>query len=519
MAGLGAFITIAALAIDAFSQATINLGSCNITTDFGIAEVSRTNNYSGNPQQRDSSLDAAPDTSNQKMQKAINKGLVDPPKAGELINFACTSRNCTFTQNGGGGYFSSLGICYSCEDITDKAVFELFTNKSASASNVSTWYLPWSKNKTDERILQGEGGGTLLTMTPTPSEAYNNSSPPIYSFDILSLTSFKCDSCGPGNSPMNRKPFAAQCRIDPCVRNYQATVTDGNYTEKVEGGEQLLKRRPATLDEPRNETSFSLLPETVLIDGTEEKCKEVDERTSNSVRVGFKDGIFREIFDNSTEISHSEKLTWKRYPRECVWVVDRSSWRGMRETMTDFLSGKMTAPEAESFQCAQGSVWGQQLFASGNASMSTVNNMVAGLADSMTATIRNDAYGTSEELRKNVPANLKAATGHVIITQTCIYVQWGYIAYPIALLALQLIFSTLVLVACSQRRRSGDGPSRAVWKSSPLALLFHGLDEDLQARSQNLETVRQMNSLANDVKVRLVPMNNSQRKGWHFAGV
>ncbi|KAK1522759.1 hypothetical protein CPAR01_14302 [Colletotrichum paranaense] len=519
LAGLGAFITVAALAIDAFSQATINLGSCNITAEFGIAEVSRTNNYSGNPQQRDSSLDAAPITSNQKMRKAINKGLVDPPKAGELINFACTSRNCTFTQDGGGGYFSSLGICYSCKDITDKAVFELFTNKSTPASNVSTWYLPWSKNKTDERILQGEGGGTLLTMASTPSQAYNNSSPPIYSFDILSLTSFKCDSCGPGNSPMNRKPLAAQCRIDPCVKNYQATVTDGIYAEKVEGGEQLLKRRPATLGESRNENSFSLLTESVLIDGTEKKCKEVDERASNSVRVGFKDEIFREIYDNSPEISHSEKLTWKRYPRECVWVVDRSSWQGMRETMTDFLSGKMTTQEAESYQWVQGSVWGQQLFASGNASMSTVNNMVAGLADSMTATMRNDPYGTSEELRKDVPANLKAATGHVIITQTCIYVQWGYIAYPIALLALQWIFSTLVLVACSQRRRSGGGPSRAVWKSSPLALLFHGLDEDLQARSQNLETVRQMNSLAKDVKVRLVPMNNSQRKGWRFAGV
>ncbi|KAK1715508.1 uncharacterized protein BDZ83DRAFT_588081 [Colletotrichum acutatum] len=205
LAGLGAFITVAALAIDAFSQATINLGSCNITTELGIAEVSRTNNYSGIPQQRDSSLDAAPITSSQKMRKAINKGLVDPPKAGELINFACTSRNCTFTQDGGGGYFSSLRICYSCKYITDKAILEIFTNKLAPASNVSTRYLPWSENKTDERVFQGEGGGTLLTMTPTPSQAYNNSSPPIYGFDILSLASFKCDSCGPGKSPMNRK--------------------------------------------------------------------------------------------------------------------------------------------------------------------------------------------------------------------------------------------------------------------------------------------------------------------------
>ncbi|KAK1672153.1 hypothetical protein BDP55DRAFT_771132 [Colletotrichum godetiae] len=518
LAGLGAFITVAALAIDAFSQATISLGSCNITADSGLAQVPRTNNYSGNPQRRDSSLDAAPITLNQKMRKAINKGLVDPPKAGELIKFDCTSRNCTFTQDGGGGYFSSLGICYSCDDITDQAVLKFFTKKSAPAVNISMWSLPWSKN-TSETILQRENGGTLLTMRPTPIQTYHNNSPPIFSFDILSLTYSKCDSCGPGVPSVARKPFAAQCRIDPCVRKYNATVTDGVYTEKVEGHGQLLKRRRATLGESKNENAFALLTESVLVDGTERKCKEVEERAINSVRVGLRqDGHFQEIFDNSSEISHSENLFWKTYPQECVWVVDRNSWQGMRETMTELLSGRVMTPEADSFQWLNGSVWGQQLFAAGNASISTVNNLVAGLAESMTATIRNDPYGTSEELGKNVPADLKVATGRVIITQTCIYVQWGYIAYPIALLALQWIFSTLVLIACSQRRRTRDGPARAVWKSSPLALLFHGLDEDLRVRSQNLETFRQMNSLADDVKVRLVPMKDSQRKGWHFAG-
>ncbi|KAH0439956.1 hypothetical protein CcaCcLH18_02673 [Colletotrichum camelliae] len=513
LAGLGAFITIAALAIDPFSQAIINHRSCEVTADFGLAQVSRTNNYSGNPPQRYSPYGGLLITLNQQMLRAIHRGLVDPPKAGQLADFTCTSGNCTFERESGGSYFSSLSTCYSCDDITEKVVN---VTESGPTGPTTTWHIPWSVNVTYERLFTVRGSSRHLAMRPTPPQAYQNSSPPIYSFDLLSYAKKKCDRCKP--------VFAAQCRIDPCVKRYSATVSNGAYAEKVEGDAQMLRTRPSTLVESwgiETSSSFGLITDSVLVDGVEKTCNGLDDKADNSVQVGFKDGAFQEIFDERNG-AEKQNLTWKHYPKECVWVVERSSWFGMRQTMTELLQGDITTSGADADEWAKGSFWNKQVYANGNISMSTVNDLVAGLADSMTATMRRLPYGASEqteELESTVSADLKMATGRVMTTETCIYVEWGWIAYPAALLALQWTFSMLVLVACSRCVRPSAGLGRAVWKSSPLALLFHGIDDDLRARSQTIDTVKQMQSLADDVRVRLVPAKHPQRNGWKFADI
>ncbi|KAK2053385.1 hypothetical protein LY76DRAFT_483904, partial [Colletotrichum caudatum] len=162
LAGLGAFITIAALAIDPFSQAIINHRSCEITADFGLAQVPRTNNYSGDSTR----------ILNQQMLRAIYRGLVDPPKPGELAGFACTTGNCTFERDGGGSHFSSLGICHSCDDVTEEVVEA--SERDPSGGPATTWHLPWSANVTEERLYRDGYGGRYLTTRQTPAQAYEN---------------------------------------------------------------------------------------------------------------------------------------------------------------------------------------------------------------------------------------------------------------------------------------------------------------------------------------------------------
>ncbi|KAK2041977.1 hypothetical protein LZ31DRAFT_442935, partial [Colletotrichum somersetense] len=166
LAGLGAFITIAALAIDPFSQAIINHRSCEITADFGLAQVPRTNNYSGD----------ASRILNQQMLRAIYRGLVDPPKPGEFAGFTCTTGNCTFERDGGGSHFSSLGICHSCDDVTEKVVET--SERDPSGDPTATWHLPWSVNITEERLYKDSYGGRYLTTRQTPALAYENSHAP-----------------------------------------------------------------------------------------------------------------------------------------------------------------------------------------------------------------------------------------------------------------------------------------------------------------------------------------------------
>ncbi|KAK1955987.1 hypothetical protein LY78DRAFT_544774, partial [Colletotrichum sublineola] len=172
LAGLGAFITIAALAIDPFSQAIITHSSCEVTADFGLAQVARTNTYSGN---------AVPGlivASSQQMLRAIQRGLIDPLESGKLVDFTCTSGNCTFKRDGDGSYFSSLGICYSCDDVTEKAIKT--SKKDPYGHPYTLWHLPWSVHTTTDQVFDHMIGNSSrrLMIRQTPPQLYENSYAP-----------------------------------------------------------------------------------------------------------------------------------------------------------------------------------------------------------------------------------------------------------------------------------------------------------------------------------------------------
>ncbi|KAF5503032.1 hypothetical protein CGCF413_v005852 [Colletotrichum fructicola] len=113
VASIGAIITIAALAIDPFSQAMIEYRPCPQILGHEVAETPRTNNYSAGVDRL--VVDVAADPS---MLGAIYKGLVDPEETESLLDVKCTTGNCTFGEMGHDEYFSSLGFCHSCDDIT-----------------------------------------------------------------------------------------------------------------------------------------------------------------------------------------------------------------------------------------------------------------------------------------------------------------------------------------------------------------------------------------------------------------
>ncbi|KAF0319379.1 carboxylic ester hydrolase [Colletotrichum asianum] len=138
-----------------------------------------------------------------------------------------------------------------------------------------------------------------------------------------------------------------------------------------------------------------------------------------------------------------------------------------------------------------------RLFSVGNISMDLVNDMVSGLTHSMTATLRNLPVGSSEKLVAMEPDDLKMATGQVLTTQTCIHAEWG----------------------CPGKKPANANPRRPTWKSSPLALLFHGIESDLRSRNQDFSTIKQMDTLANEVNAHLVHMRNSKQNGWKLTTV
>ncbi|KAH9204479.1 hypothetical protein DL95DRAFT_116049, partial [Leptodontidium sp. 2 PMI_412] len=116
------------------------------------------------------------------------------------------------------------------------------------------------------------------------------------------------------------------------------------------------------------------------------------------------------------------------------------------------------------------------MYASGLATQATTEALFERLAASMTNHMR-----TSD-------VNSSTITGEVNGVQTCVRVVWSWLALPAAL----VLSTILLLVATIWKTASQAGAN--VWKSSPLAYLFHGLMEG-ESRG-GLITVEEMEGAA-----------------------
>lgn len=103
------------------------------------------------------------------------------------------------------------------------------------------------------------------------------------------------------------------------------------------------------------------------------------------------------------------------------------------------------------------------------------------------------ANAVSEYLRSIDDSTAMAGTA--VSQETFIHVRWGWFSLPLAVVVVAAAYLGAVLVG--ERRRKGQ-----IWKSSSLALLFHGL-ECCQDDDDELDTVAQMGVAAKGVRVQL----------------
>ena len=99
MASIGATITIAALAIDPFTQEVIQYYNCPQVATGDVATVPKANNFTFSGSPGGYVLDPA-------TMAAIYKGLMDSPvNATAPITFQCPTGNCTFVQDNDGAAY------------------------------------------------------------------------------------------------------------------------------------------------------------------------------------------------------------------------------------------------------------------------------------------------------------------------------------------------------------------------------------------------------------------------------
>ncbi|KAF2036629.1 hypothetical protein EK21DRAFT_51413 [Setomelanomma holmii] len=108
------------------------------------------------------------------------------------------------------------------------------------------------------------------------------------------------------------------------------------------------------------------------------------------------------------------------------------------------------------------------------------------------------------------PGNNEFVAGQALAPETFVKVYWAWLTFPLAMLALCLLF----LVATMIKTSKGSNEQLATWKTSAMPTLIYSLPEDMR---QNLSTpstwVGGARSESKKVKIRLMPNH-----GWRVSG-
>ncbi|KAH7314336.1 hypothetical protein BKA65DRAFT_516622 [Rhexocercosporidium sp. MPI-PUGE-AT-0058] len=201
-----------------------------------------------------------------------------------------------------------------------------------------------------------------------------------------------------------------------------------------------------------------------------------------------KKGVFDACVINATPLAYSNlDLYLRRFLKGNVTGLHMD--RGASDSRPN--PGKNWAATANVYTTE----WLNPMYANGLASQETMQALFSRLAASMTNHMRtSDVNGTT-------------VLGEVNGVQTCVRVVWPWLALPAA-----LVLSTCLLLVATILKTAAQANAN-VWKSSPLAYLFHGMKEQGRADVRgSLITVDEMDEIAKRKDVVL----SETSEGWRF---
>ncbi|KAK5449383.1 hypothetical protein LTS15_008927 [Exophiala xenobiotica] len=472
---------------DDASRGVISTYECQLEAPSSRATIPRTNmmNESG------SHIGAGENAITIGLQKAINAGIYNP---GTPVEFDCPTGNCTFPD-----VYHSVGYCSSCIDVTDSLVitYEVATG-GYNYTNIS---IPgyWEEDYGDLQWVDPISA-TIDDLSSTPD---NPSSPTNVNFVMnytekaivaaeLNLGSnVTCPEgsqvqwgCGGGSSfTAGQGGGAATCTIEPCVRSYKAYIAGGRLSEEVASASNL-RIWQAVSNFATNNATINI---ACLSPGTRDHVTQLELTLEDNGWLSTPNlSMIRGSEDDYFIPTENEAFPNISIPAECVYQFDVVQTDGAVQRFLDtYLNGTLLV------------MWNNS-----NLNFENLNSTFANIADSLTTRVR-----------QNSPqSHSRPAYGVVLQQQTCVHVRWAWLAYPAALTALTLIFLTVMVI------ETGRGEmKRHDWKSEPLAMMFHGLDDQTikMTEAERLARRKDMRDAAKQVVVRL---GEDENGGWRFVG-
>jgi hypothetical protein len=464
LATIGAFIIVAALAVDPFSQQILQYYSCYIAAPDLTASIPRNNNFTADT--IDSQLFGWSRLAlDETMAGSIWLGVIQPPQnLSSQINVQCPSGNCTFSADSGATY-DTIAMCSSCNDISDR---------------ILNYTLPRSSAWPDESMTLDRGVSFRSGNVAT--------SPDLFSFESIMLS--KTDlSCNDTKGTCETKAFATRCSLIPCVQSYKAEIRTFILNEQLVSTTNMIY--DADMDPIR--MSFSLVTNSTTRNGVRHDCiTSKGKTTENTVALSSNNTIVNSYNDyNLRNTTHwTSPYCFFQYDSTAQATADFLRNMFANKTLSYLTYSNAVGDRSHS----AGDLWIERFYNKGTANLTTSNEYMKGLAIAISAQMRR-GHDASQD-----------AIGTVLEQQRCVHIEWAWIALPASLVLMSILFLAATMWASLTQAWHG------MWKSSSLALIFAFLESESLLHSGTLDKKSHMANSANTIEVQFM----KTERGWGF---
>ena len=524
LSSAGALIAIVVLAIDPFVQQIIHYSDCSVPMAGLQATVPRTNVYL--PQMTNGGN--ITDGVTPGLRAAINAGMTT---ANGIVSPVCLTGNCTFLKE-----YGSVAYCSSCADVTEDLIVQSRIVKSNFTNVVEVYFNSTGNNSTTSQNLTGPSylaNTNILLNTSLPSGLFVSTYPGAtfnlstmavdtqehevgnsYRVEVIIAKQMKlfdpangepptgCNASATNDTWYCKGYGAASCSLAPCVRTYTSTVEAGQLHETgTSTSNNTLSSWGYIIQAPGD----SLWPQySSMVDTT---CLSDYERLS-LVKAGYYlDPNSRWLAYNLTfdpdpsnsqclNISSSQCLRAPddtSFPRsmlvnECLYVFDNLFVGTLWEDYLEYFFNGTIEGEGDSsaIEVIKGPQNLQTIYDYGNVTFDRVDETFQNISDSITSFIRQSKFANFSN----------PAQGITMRDQVCLSVRWPWLAFPAVLVLLTVIFFVAMIVDTWP-----TGNRAPIWKSSPLALLFHGFELP-NKHAADIDELNDMEELAKGISVR-----------------
>lgn len=364
------------------------------------------------------------------------------------VPYNCRTGNCTFPP------YQSLGVCTEHTDITgllNRTCTSTPVPNSQATRTDCNYTLPngmdyreQSRSDVKQADFSPSGRISVINRSNVADNNYGG-----YIFNFAGIFASR------DAQNIRNEPWAVESMSFWCIKTYNTSIRDGVFNENVTSTQ-------------RNDSAPGFQP---YPSGTD--WKEYDKPKPFPP------------FVSEYPLSSPEPCLDLRDPRHpkkslknCTFSVSKPTWAAWAAFFPFFFDEH----QADIILLMDNE---------GRSNMSYVQGIIDNLATALTSHVR--SLGTGDPVY-----------GDMRLTHTFVRVRWAWLAYPVALVLLSILFLVSTII------KSARCADQEVWKSSPLALLYHGFHTETRERLGPLNTLEEMERSSQQVRVTL----RKDRVGW-----